>query len=342
MAHTVKELKFGSREGSSRGAGGVNDKRTFLVTLDITDDQFTEQRYPDPRGVVELQWIRYGSASPWNAYAKATQYTIDERISNKTWRVSVNYTVGGLQAVPTMEAAWDRWNVSIRGAAYTQQIREEPTEAIESWGINQGPEARDGKLIGTQRYAKLKPGVGQAAYTAQLWRTGADGRLEFYSQQLARTTSRIVRPYSADVPALTYTQTRLFANFNFNTVGYIAEYYKRVNLYTYLGAPPGHLKFVDFSLDEVPHAIGSPDDTPQLEYGIAYRTALVFLWSAKAFTPLEWVSTVHDELGNEVPVRDYAGNKVVDVNWTIAGVNFGTLIRVLAMGAQRPPPPRLP
>ena len=69
MAHIITEDKFASREGSSRGAGGVTDRRVFTVRLDITDAEFTEERYPDPRGIVELEKVRYGSPSPWNAYA---------------------------------------------------------------------------------------------------------------------------------------------------------------------------------------------------------------------------------------------------------------------------------
>lgn len=338
MAHIIKELKFGSREGSSRGAGGVNDSRTFLVTLDISDDDFAEDRYPDPRGIVELYKVRYGDSSPWNAYAKATQYEVAERLGNKTWKVRVLYTIGGVAAT-TMEASWDRWTVSIRGAATTQQIREEPNEAIESWGINTGPNARPGKLIGTPRFDKGEPAEPPLpegrTYSANLWRTRPDGKIESYSQPLTLTDSRTVRPYTEDVQALTYSQTRLFANFDLALVGFIAPYYKRVNLFKYLGAQPAHLKFVDFTLDEIPHLIG--DGSMQLEPGIAYRASLVFLWSAKPFTPLRLVATVRDELGNEVPAIDNEGHKVVDENWTIEGVNFDTLVRVVGYGVNTPP-----
>lgn len=333
MAHIINELKFGSREGSSRGAGGVNDTRTFIVTLDMADAEFTENRYPDPRGIVEIYKVPYGTASPWNQLAQATQYTLGERMGNKTWKVQVGYTTGGVPT-PAMEVAFDRWMVSIRGAATTQQIIEEPIEAIESWNINEGPLAREGRLIGTPHFAKGFSEADPTApegeyYYATLWRYKPDNTIEKYDQPLYRTGLRTPRPYTADVPALTYTQTRLFANFALEQVGYIVRYYKRVNLFKYLGAQPGHLKFMDIALDEVAHAIGTPATTPQLEYGIAYRISLVFLFSAKAFTPWNLVATIKDERGNEAPIIDSDGKKVVDENHVIAGVDFNTLTRSL-------------
>ncbi len=331
MAHEITEPKFGSREGSSRGAAGVNDTRTFFVKLDITDAEFTEARYPDPRGIVEIYKVPYGQGSPWNAFAKATQYEIVERLTNKTWKVRVTYRTGGAPA-PTMEASWGRWMVSIRGAATTEQIIEEPTEAIEAWEID-----RPGHLIGTSHFAKGIGADNAARFSAELSRPKADGTIEEYDQPLHRTKSVNVRPYTADVPALTYTQTRLFANFNLERVGLIAEYYKRVNLFEYLGAKPAHLKFMDFTLDEVSHAIGTPETSPQLEYGIAYRASVVFLWSAKAFTPLRLVSTVTDEIGNQSPVFREDGTKDVDVNWTIAGMDFTKLLTIVQGGIVKPP-----
>lgn len=332
----ISERKFGSREGSTRGAGGVSDRRTFIVKLQIADEDFTENRYPDPRGIVEIYKVPYGSASPWNAFAKALHYQLGQRLGNKTWEVHVGYEVGGVAASPTMEAAWDRWTVSIRGAAGTQTIIEEPTEALESWGID-----RPGRLIGTPVFAKgfsSQVGPVPRTFTANLWRTKKDGTIEQYDQPLHMTDARKVRPYTADVQALTYTQTRLFANFNLARVGFIANYYKTVNLFEYLGAKPAHLKFVDFNLDEIPHMIGTPDrpgvpgNSPQLEPGIAYRASLVFLFSAKPFTPLSLVATVQDELGNQSPVTDSEGNKVVDDNWTVAGTNFETLLTIVQGG----------
>ena len=329
MAHVIKEFKFGSREGSVRGAGGVMDRRTFRVTLDITDDEFNEDRYPDPRGVVELYKVRYGSPSPWNRYARALHYELGERIGNKTWKVTVVYEIGGVAAAPTMEAAWHRWTVSIRGAATTQQIVEEPADALEGW-INAGKlPAREPKLIGTPYFSPVKEGP----YTARVSRFTPEGRLESYDQAYQMTPARVPRPYTEDVPALTYTQTRLFANFNFERVGYIAEYYKRVNRFKYLGAQPAHLKFMDFTLDEIPHLIG--DGSIQLDPGIAYRASLVFLFSAKAFAPLRLVATVRDDLGNEAPVYRTDGDdlvKVVDDNWVVAGMNFNTLLRIVMGG----------
>lgn len=350
MAHVIKELKFRSREGSSRGASGVNDNITYLVTLDITDAEFTEARYPDPRGIVEIYKVPYGSASPWNAFAKATQYTIVERVTNKTWKVRVDFTVGALPT-PTMEARWDRWNVSIRGAAGTEQIIEEPTDVLESWGITEpgGTAIRLGKLIGTPRFDKGEPaesGPSGVTYSATVWYHDAESRIAKKVQVLTKTDSRKVREYTADVRALTYTQTRLFANFNLEHVGRIVEYYKRVNKFKYLGAQPKHLKFVDFVLDEVAHAIGTPDtpggqrgNSPQLEYGIAYRASVVFLFSAKAFTPLNLVATLTDDLGNQAPIFDSDGNKVVDENWTIAGMDFDTLLNIIQGGTIQGPGP---
>lgn len=329
MADEITEMKFGSREGSSRGANGVNNPRTFLVKLDmdLPGRSYAENVYPDARGIVELKKVRYGTGHPWDPLAKATQYDLGERIGNRSWKVTVRYRTGGIPA-PTMEAAWDRWTTSIRGAAGTEQIIEEPTEALESWGI-----ARPGKLIGTPRFDKgepAEPDPGGKTYSATVWYIDAASKVASKSQALTRTDSRKVRPYTADVRAMTYTQTRLFANFNYARVGLIVDYYKQVNRFDYLGALPGHLKFVDFNLDEVAHQIG--DGSIQLEPGIAYRVSVVFLFSAKAFTPLNLVSTITDDLGNQQPVFDNDDKKVVDENWTIAGMNFETLLTLVSGG----------
>ena len=235
-----------------------------------------------------------------------------------------------------MEARWDRWLVSVRGAATTEQIIEEPADAISTWEID-----RPGHLIGTSRFAKgLSSNPEDAGFTASLTRTLPNGKLEQYAQPLHRTDSVIVRPYTADVRALTYIQARLFANFNLERIGSIAEYYKQVNKFKYLGAQPAHLKFMDVAIEEVAHAIGTPETTPQLEYGIAYRISVIFLFSAKAFTPLRLVSTIQDETGSHVPViRNDTGEKDVDENWTIAGMNFATLLSIIQGGVIRGPGP---
>lgn len=350
---TIKE-EFGSRDGSARGVMGINEPRHFLVTYIHGASERTELTKPDPRGFVEASYP-YGSTNPWNGYSRAIGYVLVETLTHQTWRVRVDYGVGGPMAA-TLNPDHTRWNLSARTVGISRQLFEEPTQALESWKevfddrpvLSPGPTGTVGigPLIPDNRTTFLMGTTKFAPRTTAAAAGEPPPGPNFYIKIGAGKTEvvpvghiRIPFEYSDELPGLAYTMTRTFANFKFNDLGRIAEYKKTLNNTWFLGGAPGHVRCEDVVLDQVGTVI--ENGATQGEPGIGCRCSASFVWSALPFigpgSPLALVPTVRDADGGEAivyrkklegesPAHEY---KVVEYLFPIRGKDFGSLIHLL-------------
>jgi hypothetical protein len=347
MAHSMTEI-FDSRTGSVHGASGVNDTRTFRLTLDVDAEDFTNLRYPDPR-IVAQSFVPMGSASPWNAFATASNFRIIKRETGKAWLIGIDYSIGA--PTSTNDAEVGRWMISVRGSSITNHIVEEPAEAVASppqpsssgtrsglRKLTAGPKALQAVVsdpvshpIALPRFVTTSAASDFYAYSYETNENGAVSRI---TVNLFPTPHSTPVGFDAEYPALLYTMTSVFANFPDSLLQLLSSHYKRVNLIPWRGADPGKVKFDDFSVDEVAMIIG--DGSTQLTKGIAYRLSLSFLWSSLKWTPLELVPTYADDTGAESPVLHMVGGqeqKVVESFRVIAGRDFADMIRQIERSA---------
>lgn len=334
-----EELK--SRDGSARGIMGVNEPRIFRVTYIHGPNERSELTKPDPRGFVEAQYP-YGSLNPWNGYSRALGYVLVETLTHQTWRVRVDYGVGGPMAM-TLNPDHTRWSLSARTVGISRQLLEEPTGALESWrdvfvdtavGPVIGPSRKAGPM-GTTKFMtqEEEPDLVNPAFYI---RAGPSA-----SKVEVIKDGDVKRPfeYSDDLPGLAYTMTRMFANFKFHELGRITDYKKAINNTPFLGARAGYVRCEDVVLDQVGGVIGEGD--AQGLPGVGCRCSVSFLRSALPWigpgSPLALVPTVPDAAGGEAVVyrKAVAGesatedHKVVEYLFPIRGMDFDSLIQTL-------------
>lgn len=353
MPQLTIEEEYKSRDGSARGIMGINEPRIFRVKYIHGADERTELTKPDPRGLVEAQYP-YGSTNPWNGYSRVLGYVLLETLTHQTWRVRVDYGVGGPLAT-TLNPDHTRWSLSARTIGISRQLLEEPTQALESWrgvfdDLATGPvigATRKAGPMGTTKFIK-KEDEPDPVDPAFYIRTGPSAsKVEVVKDGDAK------RPfeYSDDLPGLAYTMTRTFANFKFSELGRIADYKKAINNVWFLGGAPGYVRCEDVVLDQVGAVIG--DGSGQGLPGVACRCSVSFLRSALPWigpgSPLALVPTVKDAEGGEAVVyrRGVGGesgdNKVVEYLFPIRGMDFDSLIQTLesfAAHVGRAPRPR--
>lgn len=339
---TIRE-EFKSRDGSARGLMGVNEPRIFGVTYIHGPDERTELTKPDPRGFVEAQYP-YGSLNPWNGYSRAIGYVLLETLTHQSWRVRVDYGIGGPMAM-TVNPDHLRWSLSARTIGISRQLFEEPTVALESWR-DVFDDTTAGPVIGTTR--KAGP-MGTTKFVTRTEEGPDDPDPAFYIRLGDGEKTEVVadgdvkRPfeYADDLPGLAYTLTRTFANFHFDALGEIADYQKALNNTWFLGGAPGHVRCEGVVLDQVGTVI--QDGAAQTTPGVGARCSVSFLRSSLPWigpgSPLALVPTaiVKDADGNPgeavVNRRGVSGetgdSKVVEYLFPIRGMDFDSLIALL-------------
>lgn len=294
-----KEM-FASRDGSARGISGVSERRVFRMILDPGDEEFTEQRYPDPRGFVAGE-IPFGSPHPWNALSFAADYIVIKRETKTRWLMAVNYKTAHSASDMPFTLGRTPWRLQARGASFSFEL-------LETYPVPQGtnlpgfqsPDS-DTKLIATSQFEEVKaPDVrpsGQPDFKTTVWRPNAAGMLGPVTIDLARTEAINPRPQTDDRGGLGATWTRTIADFDFDNMVKVSAAFKAVNSVRFMGAEPGHVRFDAFSLDPIEIVRVGVRSAGQ-----AYRVSLGFTMSIVPYTPIRLHPTFRDKDGNETPV----------------------------------------
>ena len=280
-----KEM-FASRDGSARGISGVSERRVFRMILDPGDAEFTEQRYPDPRGFVAAE-IPFGSPHPWNALSFASDYIVIKLETKTRWLMAVNYkTAHGASDMP-FTLGRTPWRLQVRGAAFSFELRE-------TYATQNEP---DTKLIATSQFEEVDVPAGSTGFQANVFRPNAAGLLGPGTIDLIKTAAANSRPQTDESGGLSATWTRTIQSFDFNQMGRINDIYKSINDREFLRAPAGHVRFDVFSLDPIEIVRVGVRSAGQ-----NYRVTLGFVMSVVPFTPIRLHPTFQDKEGNETPV----------------------------------------
>ncbi|KKN19679.1 hypothetical protein LCGC14_0943230 [marine sediment metagenome] len=336
-----KEL-LGSRTGATRGTNATPENMIIRVLAEPEDFVTLENGTriaPDPRGLVETQFIARGSIHGWDGSARATGYTVLEQKAPGHWTVRVDFTRDSATQPPTDEWLWNFRGASIVQTQFEQVVDETQTD-ITGPGHPDNPDV----LVGPRLWVAKKPtdppdpnpptffvnsydenGVAQ---TIALVPAGGDGGIP----------PRKREGFQQEWPAMTGIATRTVTNFKETLVNRIVPFSKTVNSKKFIDAAPGFVKLTDYNIDLVapedvnsnPIGGGIRGTRRPTKLGKRYRVSLSFLFSSLRWTPIERVATFPDpKSGYEMIVRTNDGNAVVDQFSVANSKDFNNLLRIL-------------
>ncbi len=238
---TVEELT-GSRDGSVQSIQLLIEFRTFNVLFqDLPANERTDFKFPSPYAFVQ-QIVPYGAQSPWNAFALAARYSIQEQRSPISFIVRVDYIASTSIAPP------DGWLMSLRGASQTKNQQD-------TFVLFDGDTELPSKLIGPLKYVEAPDGEPNAngVFQAVFSKVKKDGSVVFEPVRLIPTRERAnITGRNVTVPGFSLTLSRQILAFPASLLPALAKFYQRVNEEPFEGAPPGHVIFEDIAIDQIP------------------------------------------------------------------------------------------
>ncbi len=335
-----------SRSGATRGLNATPENRIVRVLAEPEDFVRLEDGTriaPDPRGLVETQFIARGSIHPWDGSAKATNYTVLDHPAPAHWIVRVDFTRASTTTPPTDEWLWNFRGASIIQTEFEQVVDETQTN-INGPGHPDNPDT----LIGPRLWVAVKPTDppnpnppeffvesydenGDPKTIALKPATGTDGK------QLRRREG-----FQREWPAATGIATRIVTNFKETLISRIVPFSKAVSSKTFIATAPGFVKLTDFNID-----LAAPEDVSSnpvgggirgvrrpVSLGKRYRISLSFLFSSLKWTPIRRAATFPDpKSGYDMIVftKDAAGEevKVIDDFSVANSKDFNALLRIL-------------
>ena len=348
---TINEL-FASRDGTSRGTGGNNYRRTFRVRLSgkTTADQ-TELNEPDPAGFLEALHP-FGHAHPWNNFMAASGYSMDRRFAPDVYDCSILY-----MAVSESNPGTTGWIRTSGGNSIPQRTY---TTLPDPERVTVVPLLADGGLskkhikgIGNRMFFSTTSSSGpiEQGYSVHTIDVDADGVPKNVYQGLVPTDVVVSEPEDVDVPGIAVTFTKIILDRGVEIEPIVRGYIKRVNSETFLGGRIATVYLDSFTLDPIPSAEFAageqggiqgreavrptpfrprliPDITLQ---GVpAWRAALTFIASDVPFDPVERTPLWRDpETGSESVVL-YNGEPFVEKFLVIRRVDFVEMFREIS------------
>lgn len=317
-----------SRLGHTSGVSSASANTQWLVTTDDIDD--------NPVLALATNKVPSGHPHPWEPLAKATDYTVSDRLSHKKWIVTVTYkTLEGVGPDDRQGTA-SRWRLSIRGVSISEHIIEEvergagaarAPDRIVIGNESPTPVPTGGrKVIGPHLYDIVPDApTGQPAATFTHTVTINDTK----TLNLKASALRQQLGWDVEIPCYAMIFTREQPSFDFARITpLILEHYKRINSSEVFGCKARKVLFQDFSVDETA-GTWNPSRAQAIQ-GLIYRVSLGFLCHRDEWSPVDLVEQYTDpETGgiNFVKIKD--GGIARGSFHVKTSSDFNTLLRVL-------------
>ncbi len=336
-----KEL-LGSRTGATRGTNATPENMIIRVLAEPEDFVILEDGTriaPDPRGLVETQFIARGSIHGWDGSARASGYTTLTQPAPGHWTVRVDFTRPSATQPPTDEWLWNFRGASIMQTEFEQVVDETQTD-IAGPGHPDNPDV----LVGPRLWVVVKPtdppSPNPPEFVVESYDENGDPQTIALKPATGKNGKQLRKRegFQREWPAGTGIATRTVTNFKETLINRIVPFSKQVNSKKFKDAAPGFVKFIDFNID-----LAAPEDVNSnpvgggirgvrrpVKLGKRYRVSLLFLFSSLRWTPIERVATFPDpKSGYEMIVRTNDGNAVVDQFSVANSKDFNNLLRIL-------------
>lgn len=312
---SVKELSR-SRVGASLGLNGSLVPRLFRVEIDDPAD--------DPRAIL-LAEHPVGSQLPvkidsdgfqhWGGAAFVSDARITERQGQYAYLVELQYgvppTLGiGFLTPSNPDFFGTHWRFNVRGASDSEAIVETIKTVLPDGTVVVGAPFGERQFVKVDTAAGANYHVVTPKGTVHLKRGG------YRRGQFER-----------DSGTATMTMSRRVVNFNARRLPDIMASKGKLNQFPFFGFDRLHIKFVDWSMDDVPG-----ENEGQTNPGTSYDVSLSFQISAEPLSPTRQVSLWSDpddlDAGEFAVIRNAGNLKYHEDQFVLKEANFGSLVLI--------------
>jgi hypothetical protein len=283
MPNVIKETEK-SRVGSTIG-GTLALSRTFYVQVTTQGDDpvkllqfgFGDRSGQGLGGEKNHPGVPVGSSHPWNSFATAQTYAIQDRIGVFGFLIRVDYAIITLPDRP--DEFTGAWEMSFRSATIPRRLIQELK--IPSQPQNPDPKYSTGRIYGANKYKERDPTADPPQPDSTHTATISSRGIPSVVVPLIQLDAREQTGTDAPIPAASMVLSRKQKNWNTSNVGSIVPYKHTVNANTFFGAPPGHIEFVDWSIDSevVPDLGVGPDRDGERIMVIEHSFSLSFFFA---------------------------------------------------------------
>lgn len=304
-----------SRVGATRGLDGVSFARTFDVHIDQpSDDPAIPLLKEHPLGElapVEFKGAR-GSDEHWNFAAIVSGTRIVERLTS-VWYV-VNLLYKPIVTTLANSGLADGWVITGRTGSETIEVFD--TLSLEQLHPSHVGQVPPPHLLGTEVYIESDSDTGFATIKVT----------ETESQQikLAPTGARKGESIIDESPSMMVQLDASIPDFNLANIGILGAAKGRINVDTFLSAPPGFMKVVGASATPLP-----PNGAG---LAVPYAVSILFSWSNTQWSPLRRVPVFESEGGAQSVVFDSNstnGDAVIEEWYYKLEADFGALVALI-------------
>jgi len=276
---------IGARNGYAEGMDATTvpiKLRVLLEDSDYTTLPDGTRITPNPLHIVQLQKTNAGhtfyrgAPHPWDSYAVAQRWTVDDQKAPGHFIVGVHFTRFD---TPFYGPTDKHWLISIRGTAINQHIKTarrvlpsgELSDRVEPVGMP--------KYLPVGHWEASAPD--DATHQATVYGTDA----EPHTQWLREISQHDDQGADVDLPGLLVTFKRTARHFSILSAAGLSYVAKSVNSKPFRGADRYHVMLDDLTIDPI-----SMDLVGAGVPGRAWAITVVFLWSSIPLYPFTRVS----------------------------------------------------